>query len=77
MAGKTEARLLVVKKLNAEDNKSKLVAKMKVARTALKIVLCRKLIWAIGGEGMHDILNSIEYYDDVTDKWDLLTPMRE
>ena len=66
-------------KFNLRDNKWKFVAQMNEARAGFQAVSCRKFIWAIGGWVRCGLrlngLNSVEYYDDVADKWTLSTPM--
>ena len=62
-------------KLIIKDDKWTFVAEMNEARLHFQIVSSGKFIWAIGGEVSTGVLNTTEYYDDVTNKWTKSFPM--
>ena len=69
-------------KLIIKEDKWMFVAEMNEARRNFQAVSCGNLIWAIGGRAPFSsvkgkVLNSTEFYNDVTDKWTISTPMIE
>ena len=77
MWGKDGRSFTCCKSFNTEANKWNFEAEMNDARALFKVVSFRNVLWAIGGEGKNDILQSTKYYDDVSDKWTRSTHMIE
>ena len=60
--------------LSTADNNWKFIAEIKESGAVFQVVSCRKYMLAVGGYGLHGVLNTTEYYDD---KWTKSTSMKE
>ena len=62
-------------KLIIKENKWIFVAEMNEKRSDFQLVTAGKYMWAIGGVGTRVVVNTTEYYDEITDKWEKSSPM--